>query len=119
MHLRVGARGDGMSEVEHLLGERSEVHWNKNESNDDVHLALRCSSSLTPCQRNAGHVGQGPPSLRVEPEGFVATTRRYIRDLIYGANDGVITTFPVVAGVTGGALFSRAVLVVGAANLLA
>ena len=35
--------------------------------------------------------------------------RHYIRDLIYGANDGIITTFAVVAGVTGGALSSRAV----------
>ena len=59
------------------------------------------------------------PSLHVEPEGVVATTRHYIRDLIYGANDGVITTFAVVAGVTGGALSTRAVLIVGAANLLA
>jgi VIT1/CCC1 family predicted Fe2+/Mn2+ transporter len=58
-------------------------------------------------------------SLHVEPEGFVATTRHYIRDLIYGANDGVITTFAVVAGVTGGALSARAVLIVGVANLLA
>jgi VIT1/CCC1 family predicted Fe2+/Mn2+ transporter len=59
------------------------------------------------------------PSNHIEPEGFVATTRHYIRDLIYGANDGVITTFAVVAGVTGGALSARAVLIVGAANLLA
>jgi vacuolar iron transporter family protein len=58
-------------------------------------------------------------SLHIEPEGLVATTRHYIRDLIYGANDGVITTFAVVAGVTGGALSARAVLIVGAANLLA
>jgi len=57
------------------------------------------------------------PSLHVEPEGLVATTRHYIRDLVYGANDGVITTFAVVAGVTGGALSPRAVLIVGAANL--
>ena len=59
------------------------------------------------------------PSLHVEPEGFAATARHYIRDLIYGANDGVITTFAVVAGVTGGALSARAVLIVGVANLLA
>lgn len=57
------------------------------------------------------------PTNHIEPEGFVATTRHYIRDLIYGANDGVITTFAVVAGVTGGALSTRAVLIVGVANL--
>ena len=49
----------------------------------------------------------------------MATARHYIRDLTYGANDGIITTFAVVAGVAGGALSHTAVLVVGAANLAA
>lgn len=53
------------------------------------------------------------------PRGFTETTRHYIRDLVYGANDGIITTFAVVSGVTGGALSAKAVLVVGAANLAA
>lgn len=58
-------------------------------------------------------------SIHEEPEGLVAIARHYIRDIIYGANDGIITTFAVVAGVTGGALSTRAVLIVGVANLLA
>ena len=58
-------------------------------------------------------------SLHVEPRGAVATARHYIRDLVYGANDGIITTFAVVAGVAGGSLSHVAVLVVGAANLAA
>jgi VIT1/CCC1 family predicted Fe2+/Mn2+ transporter len=45
--------------------------------------------------------------------------RHYIRELIYGANDGLITTFAVVAGVAGGGLSLRVVLIIGAANLLA
>jgi VIT1/CCC1 family predicted Fe2+/Mn2+ transporter len=53
------------------------------------------------------------------PRGPRATAQHYIRDLVYGANDGIITTFAVVAGVAGGALSTRAVLIVGAANLLA
>lgn len=61
----------------------------------------------------------GRISLHVEPRGAVATARHYIRDLVYGANDGVITTFAVVAGVAGGSLSQVAVLVVGAANLAA
>lgn len=60
-----------------------------------------------------------PPSLHVRPNGAVETAQHYIRDLVYGANDGIITTFAVVAGVAGGALSTRAVLIVGAANLLA
>jgi len=59
------------------------------------------------------------PSLHVDPRGFTATARHYIRDLVYGANDGIITTFAVVGGVTGGDLSHAAVLVIGAANLAA
>lgn len=58
-------------------------------------------------------------SNHIEPRGTTAVVRHYIRDLIYGANDGMITTFAVVAGVAGGALSARAVLIVGAANLAA
>ena len=58
-------------------------------------------------------------SLHVEPHGVAATARHYIRDLVYGANDGLITTFAVVGGVTGGALSHTAVLVIGCANLAA
>jgi len=54
-----------------------------------------------------------------EPAGAVQIARHYIRDVVYGANDGIITTFAVVAGVSGGALSPRAVLIVGAANLFA
>ena len=58
-------------------------------------------------------------SLHMTPRGAVETTRHYIRDLVYGANDGIITTFAVVSGVAGGALSHTAVLVIGAANLAA
>jgi len=58
-------------------------------------------------------------SLHVEPQSLIGKAQHYIRDLIYGANDGVITTFAVVAGVTGGTLLPRTVLVLGVANLLA
>lgn len=58
-------------------------------------------------------------SLHIEPQGGGAIARHYIRDLVYGANDGIITTFAVVAGVAGGSLSHVAVLIVGAANLAA
>jgi VIT1/CCC1 family predicted Fe2+/Mn2+ transporter len=57
--------------------------------------------------------------VHVEPETALAVAQHYVRDLVYGANDGVITTFAVVAGVTGGTLQPVAVLVLGVANLLA
>jgi VIT1/CCC1 family predicted Fe2+/Mn2+ transporter len=58
-------------------------------------------------------------SVHVEPQGPLETARHYVRELIYGANDGIITTFAVVAGVAGGGLSLRVVLIIGAANLFA
>jgi len=43
----------------------------------------------------------------------------YLRDFVYGANDGIITTFAVVAGVAGANLSASVVLILGFANLLA
>jgi vacuolar iron transporter family protein len=40
-------------------------------------------------------------------------------DLIYGANDGIVTTFAVVAGVAGAGLSPVVVLILGLSNLLA
>jgi vacuolar iron transporter family protein len=59
------------------------------------------------------------PSRHVEPKSPVDIARHYVRELIYGANDGIITTFAVVAGVPGGGLSVRVVLIIGAANLFA
>ena len=67
----------------------------------------------------AGERGAGRPSNHIEPGGAVAIAQHYIRELVYGANDGVITTFAVVAGVSGGGLSMPVVLVIGAANLFA
>jgi len=43
----------------------------------------------------------------------------YLPDLVYGANDGIITTFAVVTGVVGASLSETVILVLGFANLLA
>ncbi len=43
----------------------------------------------------------------------------YIKDLVYGANDGIITTFAVVAGAVGADMASSVIIILGFANLLA
>lgn len=45
--------------------------------------------------------------------------RSHLRDFVYGAVDGAVTTFAVVAGVRGAGLDDRIVLILGAANLAA
>lgn len=43
---------------------------------------------------------------------------RYLRDVIYGALDGAVTTFAVVSGVAGAGLSPKIVLVLGAAGVI-
>lgn len=77
--------------------------------------------AFTPRVSEIERTGPAAPrgSLHIDPVGVSATARHYIRDLVYGANDGIITTFAVVSGATGGALPAAAVLIIGAANLAA
>jgi VIT1/CCC1 family predicted Fe2+/Mn2+ transporter len=49
----------------------------------------------------------------------VPPSTSYLRDFIYGAIDGAVTTFAVVAGVEGAGLSADVVLILGGANLLA
>jgi VIT1/CCC1 family predicted Fe2+/Mn2+ transporter len=58
------------------------------------------------------------------PEAIAARLARgpkpnYLPDAVYGAIDGAVTTFAVVAGAIGADLSPRVVLILGAANLLA
>ncbi len=47
------------------------------------------------------------------------TIKHYIRDIIYGANDGIITTFAIMAGVVGANLSPSIIVIMGFANLFA
>lgn len=47
------------------------------------------------------------------------TSGTYLSDMVFGANDGIVTTFAVVAGSTGAGLSSAVVIILGFANLLA
>ncbi len=42
-----------------------------------------------------------------------------LKDIVYAANDGIVTTFAIVAGVKGGGLAVAAVVILGFANLFA
>ena len=43
----------------------------------------------------------------------------HIKDIVYGATDGIITTFAVIAGASGAGLPVSTILIMGFANLLA
>lgn len=51
--------------------------------------------------------------------GFWPSWAHHIGDLVFGANDGVVTTFAIVSGVTGANLSAGVAVVLGVANLLA
>jgi VIT1/CCC1 family predicted Fe2+/Mn2+ transporter len=56
-----------------------------------------------------------------KPQAFRPETGlgHYLRDIVYGATDGVVTTIAVVAGAVGAAFDSRVAIVLGLANLAA
>ena len=54
-----------------------------------------------------------------DPPLGIDLVRHYLGDLVYGANDGIITTFAVVSGVAGASLEPSVAIVLGLANLLA
>ncbi len=43
----------------------------------------------------------------------------YIKDIVYGANDGIITTFAIVAGSVGAQFPLKVIVILGVANLIA
>jgi vacuolar iron transporter family protein len=76
--------------------------------------------------RKARSERHAPASLEHEhtPDGVQARLRRqpapsYLHDFIYGAIDGAVTTFAVVAGVEGANLDETVVIILGGANLIA
>lgn len=53
------------------------------------------------------------------PRKSTAQTASYLKDAVFSANDGIITTFAVVAGAQGAGIGSKIVIILGLANLLA
>lgn len=58
-----------------------------------------------------------PAAIRIRLKA--ATQHSYLRDFVYGAMDGAVTTFAVVSGTAGASLSPAVAIVLGLANLLA
>jgi vacuolar iron transporter family protein len=56
-------------------------------------------------------------SMKITRTLAVWTT--YVDEAVYGANDGIVTTFAVVSGAAGASLSGETVLIMGLANLIA
>lgn len=66
--------------------------------------------------------GSPPPRRGAEPPGEArerSGLRNYVRDLILGYNDGLVSVYAVTAGVAGAAFSTRAILVAGTAAAVA
>ena len=53
------------------------------------------------------------------PRGLKKWLTYYIGDLVYGANDGIVTTFAVVAASAGAGMSGTVIIILGIANLVA
>lgn len=62
---------------------------------------------------------QGADNRKLEGVYHQKQTGKYIGDFVYGANDGIITTFAVITGAIGASLSPLVIIILGFANLLA
>lgn len=53
------------------------------------------------------------------PKGTKKWVEYYIGDIVYGANDGIITTFAVVSASAGAGMSATVIIILGIANLVA
>ena len=85
-------------------------------------LSKRITDAIT-AHRNkdiaASKRAHTPEAIRMASEEMHKTeTGAYIGEAVYGALDGIVTTFAVVAGVAGAKLSAGVVLIMGFANLI-
>jgi vacuolar iron transporter family protein len=76
----------------------------------------RIFAGVAPVQSEGAIVPASGSSL---PASMHGTVQRYLADLIYGANDGIVTTLAIVAGVAGAGLPTSVILILGFANVVA
>ena len=69
-------------------------------------------SSISAPQHEQNHPVQ-------KQEEHLGASRQYWRDIILGVNDGLVSTFLLVAGVAGGGLLSRDILLTAIAGAVA
>ncbi len=72
---------------------------------------------MSPVARSKLHESHTPEAIQERLQS--GPTSVYLREFVYGAVDGTVTTFAVVSGVAGAGLSSGVVIVLGLANLLA
>ena len=72
-----------------------------------------------PAGQSGGMTEHGHSQAEVEARINAPAGRGHVRDMIYGAIDGSITTFAIVAGVAGAGLSPFIIIALGMANVLA
>jgi VIT1/CCC1 family predicted Fe2+/Mn2+ transporter len=77
---------------------------------------LTTSEHETGCGTKGSVVVDEPSRV---PERQASPWQTYLPDLVYGANDGIVTTIVVIPSVSGAALSPTVILVLGFANLIA
>lgn len=67
--------------------------------------------------KRARHMDHSPEAIQKRLER--GPRQIYIKDFVYGAIDGAVTTFAVVSGVAGAGMSSGVIIILGLANILA
>lgn len=70
-------------------------------------------------KRREKYLAEDPEYAKSEKLMHRHTTGKYIGDLVYGANDGLITTFAIIAGAAGASLPNLIIVILGLSNIVA
>jgi len=77
------------------------------------------ASGNTSLSANAHNPAVIQAAMKASVEKHASPSSQYIGSLVYGALDGIITTFAVVSGVAGAALAPQIIIILGLANVFA
>lgn len=87
--------------------------------NEDVTMVSMNEGVEKALKRKEKYISENEEYRKREALHHRHTAGKYIGDFVYGANDGIITTFAVVAGAVGASLPAPVIVILGFANLFA
>ncbi|MEM9292245.1 MAG: VIT1/CCC1 transporter family protein [Acidobacteriota bacterium] len=91
----------------------------QSSSGDEVRRAAASAEPETEAERERATLQVSHTAAAIRQRLAQGPRVSYLKDFVYGAIDGAVTTFAIVSGVAGAQLASSVVIILGIANLLA
>jgi len=121
-HINTQTRNNKMNITRRLSAAKDAFNENDVAASRAAHESKANSSTVTKHARNTtpGNNNTNDGDIKYDAEeAHAGAGGKYVKSLVFGGLDGIITTFAVVAASKGGSLSTEIVLLMGFANLFA